>query len=273
MRAASHCRGRGQERQNRRHFGSNSFHQGRQLTQRSFLWTPVPHMPPGQQGRGRSRLRQKTTPRAGASAPRPRRRRRLRATASARAKAAAKALAEKNTRRDARRAACRSLNELARKLHVSASNLVDAKPGNPMSLHQTSWDTMRIWWFPLLCRGKLHVDCFDSSFPGETPQGAVYLVDKVRSAVNVRFQNAASKPDTLYTDRGRGFYMTNSGDITAEYKGALAQNGFKATMGDNAVMQPGSLQDALLHETAVSWLRLRLSRSTPAKCWQESREA
>ena len=36
-------------------------------------------------------------------------------------------MAEKNTRRHARRAACRSLNELARKLHVSASNLVDAK--------------------------------------------------------------------------------------------------------------------------------------------------
>ena len=66
--------------------------------------------------------------------------------------------------------------------------------------------------------------------------------------------------------------MTNSGCITAEYKGALAQNGLKAIMGENAVMQPGSLQDVLLHETAVSWLRHRLSRSTPAKCWQESRE-
>ena len=38
------------------------------------------------------------------------------------------------------------------------------------------------------------------------------------------------------------------------------------------VLQPGSLQDVLLHETAVSWLRHRLSRSTPRKCWQESRE-
>ena len=27
-----------------------------------------------------------------------------------------------------------------------------------------------------------------------------------------------------------------------------------------------------MHETAVSWLRHRLSRSTPPKCWQESRE-
>ena len=114
---------------------------------------------------------------------------------------------------------------------LSSQNL----PGNSSSLHQNSWDTMRIWWFPMLCRGKLHVDCFDGNFPGEAPQGAVYLVDKVRAALNVRFQNAASKPDTLFTDRGRGFYMTNSGRITAEYKGALARNELQAIMGQNAV--------------------------------------
>ena len=34
--------------------------------------------------------------------------------------------------------------------------------------------------------------------------------------------------------------------------------------GDNLV--------ALPHETAVSWLRHRLSISTPAKCWQETRD-
>ena len=37
--------------------------------------------------------------------------------------------------------------------------------------------------------------------------------------------------------------------------------------------QPGSLQDILLHETAVSWLRQRLEQSTPKKCWEETREA
>ena len=31
---------------------------------------------------------------------------------------------------------------------------------------------------------------------------------------------------------------------------------------------PGNLQDVLLHETAVSWLRLRLTESTPARCWE-----
>ena len=33
---------------------------------------------------------------------------------------------------------------------LSSQNL----PGNPMSLHQNSWGTMRIWWFPLLCGGN-----------------------------------------------------------------------------------------------------------------------
>ena len=146
-------------------------------------------------------------------------------------------------------------------------------PGNPSILKQNSWNTMRIWWFPMLCRGKLHVELFDADFPGETPAGAKLLAEKVRSAVNVRFQAAASKPDVLFTDRGRGFYETNSGSITSEWKEAVAENGFSTFMGDNARKQPGSLQDILLHETAVSWLRKRLERTTPMKCWEESREA
>ena len=36
--------------------------------------------------------------------------------------------------------------------------------------------------------------------------------------------------------------------------------------------QLGKSKEVLLHETAVSWLRKRLTRSTPKKCWEESRE-
>ena len=150
---------------------------------------------------------------------------------------------------------------------MSAQNL----PGNPESLKQKSWDTMRIWWFPMLSRGKLHVDIFDENFPGETAAGAAELVAKVRSALNVRFQAAPSQPGLVITDRGRGFYFPNSGAITPEYKEALADNDLQAFMGENAVLQPGSMQDFLLHETAVSWLRHRLAQSTPKKCWAETR--
>ena len=103
--------------------------------------------------------------------------------------------------------------------------------GHAEILKQRSWNTMRIWWFPMLARGKLHVEVFDDSFPGETPQGAAELVAKVRSAPNVRFQSAASRPHVVFTDRGRGFYAPNSGAITIEYKQALHEHGLQAFYG------------------------------------------
>ena len=52
---------------------------------------------------------------------------------------------------------------------------------------------------------------------------------------------------------------------------ALGEHDLDAFMGDNAAVQPGSTQDFLLHETAVSWLRHRLAQSTPKRCWKETR--
>ena len=44
-------------------------------------------------------------------------------------------------------------------------------------------------------------------------------------------------------------------------------------MDGDAAEQPGALQDVLLHETAVSWVRNSLKTSLPQKPWEESREA
>ena len=84
-------------------------------------------MPPKRRARARPRLRTKTTARAAAPGQRPRPRAKPLAKATAKAKAAAQALEQKNSRRDLRRGACKSLNELAQKLHVSDFNLVDAR--------------------------------------------------------------------------------------------------------------------------------------------------
>lgn len=43
-------------------------------------------------------------------------------------------------------------------------------------------------------------------------------------------------------------------------------------MGKDAAKQPGHLQEVMLHETAVAWLRLRLAETTPKDCWKETRE-
>ena len=43
-------------------------------------------------------------------------------------------------------------------------------------------------------------------------------------------------------------------------------------MGDDASIQPGRLQEMMLHETAVSWMRRRLASTLPAKPWEETRQ-
>ena len=60
------------------------------------------------------------------------------------------------------------------------------------SLKQNSWDTVKIWWFPMLVRGKLHLEVLPVDFPGESPEGAALLVEKIRGALNVRFPQGRS---------------------------------------------------------------------------------
>ena len=71
-------------------------------------------------------------------------------------------------------------------------------------------------------------------------------------------------------DRGQGFYRTRSGKITPEFQHALAEHDLRAYYGDNASVQPGNLQDVLLHETAVAWIRRRETRTRPEEPWKES---
>ena len=125
----------------------------------------------------------------------------------------------------------------------------------------------------MLTRGKLHVEVFDDQFPGETGAGAAALVEKVRVAVNMRFQGGAPQPKVIFVDRGKGFYTPATGKITRQFQAALEANNFTAFMGDNASKQPGNLQELMLHETAVSWLRTRLAESVPRRAWLETRGA
>ena len=123
---------------------------------------------------------------------------------------------------------------------------------------QASWGTVKIRWAPILTRGKLHVEVLDANFPGETRRGASILVSTVRAAINVRFQGGASKPDMVWTDRGKGFYSPCNGAITAAYKQALRAHHLRPAMGDDASLQPGNLQEScftkpLLHGLEMAW--------------------
>lgn len=124
----------------------------------------------------------------------------------------------------------------------------------------------------MLCRGKVHIEYVGENFKGDDPKAMDVFVQKLRAAVNVRFPSG-SKPKIVFTDKGRGFYTLNNSKITAEYKAALQKYNFVPFAGEDASIQPGNLQEAMLHETAVSWVRNRLSRTVPKRPWEETEAA
>ena len=86
----------------------------------------------------------------------------------------------------------------------------------------------------------------------------------------IRFRE--DPPDTVYVDRGRGFYFPNSGKATPQFKQAHRDHDLKAFWGEDASAQPGNLQEIHLHETAVSWIRHRLLVTTTKSPASETRE-
>ena len=143
--------------------------------------------------------------------------------------------------------------------------------GKKETLKQKSWNTYKVWWMPVLSRGKLHVEVFNAEFKGECPAGAQQAVERLRSVLNIRFPGPG-KPKIVITDRGKGFYHPPNGKITWQYKDALQDAGLKAFMGDDASSQPGTLGDMLLHETSVSWIRALMTERSLAKPWEETRD-
>ena len=175
--------------------------------------------------------------------------------------------------RSAQKAAEQALSRKGKKGWMSKSkkNKNYNLRGDDKALKLNSWGTVKVYWAPVVTRGKLHIVFLGSGFPGESTEGVEVLVPKVKTALNIRFQGA-SAPNMLFVDRGCGFYDIKTGRITAEYKAALRANGLRAFWGDDASRQPGKCGDMMLHETVVGWIRFCERRSLPKKPWEETEE-
>ena len=70
--------------------------------------------------------------------------------------------------------------------------------GDVRALKLNSWDTKRVFWVPVLCRGKLHVSQLPDDFPGDRPEGAEAFVKAVRAALNMRFSGSRAATRALH---------------------------------------------------------------------------
>lgn len=130
-------------------------------------------------------------------------------------------------------------------------------------------ESKRVYWMPVLARGKLHVEFLGSEFPGDKVEGMEEFVEKLAKAIRLRFPGHRDRPSIVYVDRGEGFYASN-GKITEVFAAELQKHRLKAFHGKDAEKQPGRSGDLWLHETAVSWIRERMKRTQPVEPWAES---
>jgi len=98
------------------------------------------------------------------------------------------------------------------------------------------------------------------------------MVARVRAALNIRFPGRVA-PRRVFTDRGNSFFNASTDRITYEYDTALKAYGLQAFFGDAASIELRQLQEIVLHETTLSWMRLRLAKTLPSKAWKETLEA
>ena len=94
--------------------------------------------------------------------------------------------------------------------------------GRKGSLKQNSFGALKLFWAPLLTRGKLRVVPLSKDFPGGTAEGVATLATKLLPALKKRFLGSPL-PKVVFADRGLGSFHPN-GAITAEW-----QAGLKAT--------------------------------------------
>ena len=140
--------------------------------------------------------------------------------------------------------------------------------GKKQELVLAGKECLRVYWMPVLAKGKLHIEMLGSNFRGDHVDGMPLFVQKLKASLNTRFRN--EQPKTVFVDLGGGFYQ--GGVITPEFKEALRVHGLKAFHGDDASMQPGQSGDLWLHETAVSWMRHRLRVTVPLEPWKETED-
>ena len=73
-------------------------------------------------------------------------------------------------------------------------------------------------------------------------------------------------------DRGNGFFDAGTGAVTVGYSEALKEHGLRCFWKKDASAQHGELQEMMLHETAVAWVRYRLTKTRPKQAWTETLE-
>ena len=134
---------------------------------------------------------------------------------------------------------------------------------SPYTNKTTQWGDVKVWWFVVLCKGKVHIEVMGQEWHQDSA-GQAQFVKKLPKIMKKMHKGDDNLPSVVFTDRGPGFYHPSTGSICPDYQAALAECGLSAWAGDHSKWQPPDIADVLLHETSVAWIR-KFMRQHPVK--------
>ena len=125
---------------------------------------------------------------------------------------------------------------------------------SPYGGKQKQFGDVKLWWFVVLCRGRVHIEVMGPDWQ-QTGVGMAELVDRLPTALRTMLGDGEALPRVIASDRGPGFYQSSTGHICKAYAEALSNHSFRPFATEDASHQPPDVPDVLPHETAVAWIR------------------
>ena len=83
---------------------------------------------------------------------------------------------------------------------------------SPYAGKQCQWGDVKLWWFIVLCRGKVHAEIMDDGWR-QDGEGQAQMVAKLPNVLRRMFGRDAKPPEYIFSDRGPGFYHSSTGGI------------------------------------------------------------
>ena len=130
---------------------------------------------------------------------------------------------------------------------------------SPYGGKQKQFGDLKLWWFVVLCRGRVHIEVVGPDWQ-QTAAGMAEFVDRLPTVLRKMVGVGEALPRVIASDRGPGFYQSSTGHICREYAAALGNHGFRPFATEDASHQPPDVPDVLPHETAVAWIRTYLKK-------------
>ena len=83
---------------------------------------------------------------------------------------------------------------------------------SPYATKQKQWGDLRLWWFIVVAKGKVHIQVMPTGWQ-QHGQGLALVVGLLPGILRKMLGRGQKQPDFVFTDRGPGMFFSGTGGV------------------------------------------------------------